>query len=247
MPRSTPFRLIALCALAAVLSLSIVASAAAKGLSADLRVVGSGGKVLAEKPVGARTTSVKTSPRAECFGQGSGGSGKAVSLRGNTAMGLLARASKSTPRLRPMLISDAFDFGIALCGVGGEVAKGEGSWYLKVNHRSLSVGGDQATIKRGDDVLWALVSSFPYPDELWLKAPKRVKAGEAFTVRVFAYDDKGKRKPVAGAEVSGAKGSTGSDGRVSVVLRKPRRLIARHGSDIPSAKVGVCVGGDCPK
>jgi hypothetical protein len=251
MPRSTPFRLVAACALAAILSLSIVAAAVAKGPSANLRVAVAGGKVLADKKVRARTASVKTSPKAECFGEGSGGSGKKVSIRGNTAMGLLARASKSTRSLRPLLISDAFDFGLALCGVGGEVVGENESWYLKVNHRSLTVGGDQATIQRGDDVLWALVRTeapdYAYPDELWLKAPKRAKRGRAFAVRVFAYDEKGKRKPVKGAKVSGAERRTGADGRTRVVLRKPRRLIARHGKDIPSAKVAVCVGSKCVK
>ncbi|MEZ5078555.1 MAG: hypothetical protein R2725_14055 [Solirubrobacterales bacterium] len=245
MPRITPLRLVAACALVTVLSLSIVASAAAKGLSADLRVVVAGGKVLAEKEVGARTTSVQTSAKAECFGKGSGGSGNSVSIRGNTGMGLLARASKSTRSLRPLLISDAFDFGLALCGVGGEVASGEGSWYLKINHKALAVGGDQAKFKRGDDVLWALVPSFPYPDELALVAPQRVRAGKAFTVRVFAYDEKGKRTPVEGAKVNGAKQRTGADGRTTVKLGKPRRLIARHGKDIPSARVAVCVGNKC--
>lgn len=247
MPRLIPFRLLAACALAVVLSLSIVAAAAAKGPMADLRVVGAGGKVLAEKTIGARTTSVKTSPKAECFGKGSGGSGKSVSIRGNTAMGLLARGSKSIRRLRPLLVSDAFDFGLALCGVGGFVARGEGSWYLKVNHKALAVGGDQATIKRGDEVLWSLVSSFPYPDELALRAPRRARAGEAFTVRVLAYDAMGKRKPVAGAKVTGARARTGADGRTEVTLGKPRRLIARHGQEIPSAREAVCVGGKCPK
>jgi len=249
MPRFTPFRLAAACALVAVLSLSIVSTAAAKGLSADLRVVGKKGRVLTEKRVGARTTAVKTSPRARCFGPENGGSGKPVSIRGNTAMGLLARASKSTPRLRPLLISDAFDFGLALCGIGGNVARAgtEESWYLKINHRAQSVGGDQARVRRGDEVVWALVTSFEYPDELWLKAPRRARAGKAFTVRVFAYDGSGKRRPVKGAKVTGAKSRTRADGRTKVRLPGPRRLIARKGQEIPSAKVAVCVGGRCPK
>ena len=247
MPRITPIRLAAACALAAVLSLSIVSSAAAKGLSADLRVVGSGGKVLAEKTVGARNTSVKTSPRANCFGPGSGGSGKSVSIGGGTAMGLLARASLSTRSLRPLLISDAFDFGLALCGVGGNVAKGEGSWYVKVNHKALTVGAEQAKIKRGDEVLFALASSFPYPNELWLQAPKRVAKGKPFTVRAFSYDEKGKRKPARNVKVTGAQSRTGADGRTRVTLGGPRKLIARLGQEIPSAKVGVCVGSKCPK
>ena len=76
MPRITPFRLAAACALALALLFSIAAVAAAKGVSADLRVVGAGGKVLAEKTLGPRTTTVKTSPKATCFGAGTGGSGK---------------------------------------------------------------------------------------------------------------------------------------------------------------------------
>lgn len=247
MPRLIPSRLAAACTLALLLSLSIVASAAAKGLSADLRVIGAGGKVLTEKKVGARTTSVKASPKATCFGPENGGSGKSVSIQGNTAMGLLARASKSTRTLRPLLISDAFEFGLALCGIGSSVASGEGSWYVKINHKALSVGGDQAKIKRGDEVLWSLAPSFPYPNELALTAPRNVKAGKAFTVRVFAYDEKGRRKPVKGAKVSGAKARTGADGRTTVKLGKPRRLIARKGQEIPSPKVAVCVGGKCPK
>lgn len=249
MPRFTPFRLAAACALVAVLSLSIVATAAAKGFSADLRVVGKKGGVLVEKRVGTRTTAVRTSPKARCFGPKSAGSGKSVSIRGNTAMGLLARASKSTPRLRPLLISDAFDFGLALCGIGGNVARAgtEESWYVKVNHKALSVGGDQAQIRPGDEVLWTLASSYDYPDELWLSAPRRARPGKAFTVRVFAYDGSGKRRPVKGAKVTGAKSRTRADGRTKVKLPGPRRLIARKGQEIPSAKVAVCVGGRCPK
>ena len=52
MPRLIPFRLAAACALALSLSLSLAAVACGrKGVTADLRVVGSGGKVLAEETV----------------------------------------------------------------------------------------------------------------------------------------------------------------------------------------------------
>jgi hypothetical protein len=250
MPRITPIRLAAACALALALSLSITASAGAKGFSADLRVVGSGGKVLAERTLGTATTSVTTSPKATCFGAGTGGSGKAVSIAGNTAMGLLARASKSTGSLRPLLISDSFDFGLALCGVGKSVARGSSSWYLKVNHRGLQVSGDAAKIKPGDEVLWALARTeapdFAYPDELSLTAPRTATAGTAFGVRVFSYDEKGRRTPVAGARVTGGSAPTGSDGRTKVTLSAPGLLTARHDGEIPSARVAVCVGGRCP-
>lgn len=247
MPRITPFRLAAVCALAVSLTLAFAAGATAKGFSADLRVVGAGGKVLAEKTVSTADTAVKTSPKAECFGAGTGGSGKSVTLKGNTAMGLLARASKTTPALSPLLISDHFDFGIALCGVGSSVVKGKASWYLKINHKSLEVGGDSAKIKPGDEVLWDLAPTYPYPDELALEAPNAVKAGQSFKVKVLAYDEKGKAKPAAGVKVSGASAPTDAGGRTTVTLTKPAKLIAQAKGEIPSAREPVCVGGKCPK
>jgi hypothetical protein len=251
MPRITPFRLAAVCALAMSIAFAFAAAAAAKGLRADLRVVGSGGKVLAEKTVASANVSVKTSPKATCFGPGTGGSGDPVQLQGNTAMALLASGAKTIPALRPLSISDHFDFGLALCGIGSSVARGSSSWYLKINHKSLQVGGEVAKIKAGDEVLWALEKTeapdFKYPDELVLSAPESGTAGKSFTVRVWAYDEKGRKAPQAGAKVSGAAQPTGADGRTTVMLGKPAKLIARATGEIPSAREAVCIGGKCPK
>jgi hypothetical protein len=245
MPRLVPTRLAAACALALITVLSVAATAVAKGPLVDLRVVGKGGKVLAEKPAGAGPVSVKSSPRADCFGPGTGGSGESVAVKAPTAMSALATASKSTASLRPLLLTDAFEFGLGLCGVGGSEATKELSWLFKVNHVAPEVGGDSVKVKAGDDVLWAL-APFPYPDELSLQAPDRVEPGRPFTVRVSAYDAKGRRKPAAGVTVSGAADPTDKSGAATVVLRKPRRLIARNGEDIPSNREAVCVGGKCP-
>ncbi len=253
MPRFIPFRLAAACALALFLSLPLAASAVGKGFSAELRVVGAGGKVLAEQPVASGAVSVKSSPRATCFGKGTGGSGRPVSLGANTAMGLLARGTKSIAALRPLLLSDHFGFGVALCGIGSSVAHGKSSWYLKVNHKGLSVGGDKAKIRAGDEVLWDLAPSYPYPNELALEAPESATAGQPFTVHVYSYDEKGKRKPVAGATVTATAasvlpasfGPTGADGSATVTLSGPATLSVRHGKEIPSAGVGVCVSGTC--
>ncbi len=65
-------------------------------------------------------------------------------------------------------------------------------------------------------------------------------------MRVFSYDEKGKRKPAAGVTVSGASGPTDASGRATVTLSKPALLIARLGADIPSNREAVCVGGKCP-
>lgn len=247
MPRLIPFRLAAACALALVLSLSLAASAVAKGVSAELRVVGKGGKTLTEQVLSTGTTTVKTSKKAKCFGAGNAGSGKSVTVKGATAMGLLAQASKSTASLRPLLVTDAFDFGLGICGVGGNVVSGKASWYLKVNHKGATVGGDAVKLKPGDEVLWDLAPSFPYPNELALEAPDSALGGTPFEVQVFAYDEKGKRKPVAGASVTGASGPTGPDGKTTVTLSAPMPLQAKHGKDIPSPLEAVCIGIVCPE
>jgi len=251
MPRSNSFRLAAACALALSLTLCFTAVAAAKGLQANLLVVGSGGKVLADKTVASANVSLKTNPKATCFGPDNGGSGDTVQVKGNTAMGLLASGAKTIPALKPLSITDAFDFGLAICGVGSSVAKGSSSWYLKINHKAQMVSGDAAKIKAGDEVLWALAKTeapdYTYPGELVLTAPATAKAGMEFSVRVWSYDEKGRKTPAEGAKVSGASAPTGADGRTTVTLAKPASLSAKATGEIPSAKVAVCVGGKCPK
>jgi hypothetical protein len=247
MPRLVPFRLAAACALALLL-LPIAAAALGEAkVPVRLRVVGGGGRVLAEETLRAGSARVPTSPRAECFGKGTGGSGKPVTIKGATALGLLGQAAASDAALRPLLITDHFSFGLALCGVGGDVARGEASWYLKVNHVNPKVGGQAVKLRRGDEVLWDLAPTYPYPNELALSAPPRAMAGQPFSVRVFSYDVKGKRSPAAGVKVTGAARPTGADGRTAVMLRRPALLIARGGGEIPSNRVAVCVGGSCPR
>jgi len=248
MPRLVPFRPAAACALVIAIVLSSVAVAAAKGPVAELRVVGSGGKVLTEKSFGVGSTSVKASPSAKCFGPGTGGSGKTIALEGPTALGMLVQASKFTAALRPLSVTDHFlsEFGLGLCGIGGLEAHGMNSWYFKVNHRAPSVGAEAVKVNAGDEVLFAY-GAYPYPDELALSAPAKVQAGVPFTVRVFAYDAKGKKKPAAGATVTGASGPTDAQGKAQVTLAAPAGLVARLGKDTPSGRVPVCVGGSCLK
>jgi hypothetical protein len=241
MPRLIPQRLAAACALALILAVCAVVPAAAKGPVASLRVVNTSGKTLAEDSFGAMTASAKASPKATCFGAGTGGSGKTVTVKGPTPLGMLMQAAAFTKTLKPLLITDHFSFGLGLCGVGGFTAHGESSWYLKINHKTPEIGGDKVTIHAGDEVLWYLATTFPYPDELVLSAPATAQAGAPFKVRVFSYDEKGKKKPAAGVKVNGAKEKTGPDGRTTVTLGKSARLFASNGTDIPSAREAVCV------
>src|ERR1044072_5491175 len=247
MPRLIPFRLVAACALAFVLLASTAGISAAK-VPTNLRVVGGSGKVLAEKTLKTGTTSVPTSKKATCFGKGTAGSGKAATIKGATALGLLGQAARSTKSLQPLLLTDAFDFGLGICGVGGYKATSKLSWYLKVNHENPELVGDAVKLKAGDEVRWAL-AAYPYPKELSLVAPFSAFPGEAFQVSVFSYDDKGKKRPAAGVTVTGASGPTDSAGHAMVTLSEGTTVVARRGKDIPSnsAIVLACdANGACP-
>src|ERR1044072_9399732 len=217
MPRLIPSRSAAACLpalfLFLLLALTGTASAANK-VEADLRVVGAGGKVLAEDSLRSGTTTIPTSRKADCFGKGSGGSGQGMKVKGSTALGLLATASRTTSSLRPLLITDAFDFGLGICGVGGSTAGGKLSWYLKVNHKNPELGGELGKVRPGDEVLWAL-AGFQYPKELSLEAPAEATPG-AVEVRVFSSDDRGRRKPAKGAKVNGAAARTEAQGGARV-------------------------------
>jgi hypothetical protein len=246
MPRLVPFRLVAACALALLVVLCSASLAAAKAPRVSLRVVGGGGKALSEQFIGAKTTSIKTSPQATCLGRGTGGSGKSVQIKGATALGVLGQASKLTPALRPLLVTDHFlsEFGLGLCGIGRSKTTKKLSWYLKVNHKNPNKGGELVKLHSGDEVLWAL-EPYPYPDELSLVAPHEAELGKPFTVSVFSYDDKGKKSPAAGVSVTGASAPTGADGTATVTLSAPTVLTASGGADIPSNQVAVCVSGAC--
>jgi hypothetical protein len=247
MPRPLHFRTVAACALALCVAMMILAgTASAAGFSANLRVIGKNNKVLAEGPVKTADISVKTSPKATCFGAGTGGSGEPAALKGNTALGLLADGVKLFGGLAPLSISDHFEFGLAVCGVGKSVARGKASWYLKINHKGATVSGNKAKIKAGDEVLWDLAPGYPYPEELVLSAPAKATAGTAFPVHVYEYDEKGKHKAAVGATVTGAVTPTDKRGMTMVTVSKPTALTAANGEAIPSAAEPVCIGKKCP-
>lgn len=240
---------------ACLLALSLASAAAAakpKTVAGDLRVVDSNGRTLAQQTqyVG-DGVKVKSDEDADCFGDGTGGSGKPVAIPGFTALSQLADAGAADRSVRPLSISDHFDFGIALCGIGRAVSPQTGFWYLKRDHAGSQVGGDQTPVKPGDEILWYLVEDFstPTPDELVLSAPDAAKAGGELTVKVVSYDDAGERTPAAGVSVEGADGETDAKGRLTVDADEPMlELTATREGSIPSNTEFVCTEGpgDCP-
>jgi hypothetical protein len=248
---SCRFRRVAFgCALLA--ATAFPASAAAKNVSADLRVESTNGKILADVTQYTSPAKVKTDRGADCFGSGNGGSGDRVKIPNPTALGLIADALPRLPRLRPLSLTDHFSFGLGVCGIGGLTAGDpDPFWYVKRNHVGAQVGGDQVKVHRGDQILWYLAPSFPAGAELRLKAPARAKPNDPVPVKVLTYTDTGKRKPAAGATVDFASGPTDAKGRTSLVFPSAGHtsVQATRGGDIPSAKVRVCVDADisrCP-
>ena len=236
-----------------LLAISFTSLAEAKSgtIPADLRIVDSAGKSLADGTQYSGPAKLKTSRKADCFGPGTGGSGGKVGLPGSTALGQLAAAGGAFPGSDPLAVTDAFDFGLGLCGIGRAVAPATGFWYLKVDHVASLVGGEQTAVRRNDEILWYLIADFtdPTPDELALKAPTSADPGEQVRVKVLSYDGDGTRTPAAGAQVTGAEGLTGADGRTTITAGDGvSHLRATRAGSIPSNTVALCSGraSQCP-
>jgi hypothetical protein len=231
------------CAVVLVLLLPGVARAA---VPVDLRVVDTDGFTMAQQTQFTDTVKIKPSPEADCFGPPGGDPNNEVTLNGPTALGAVWDASQADADLRPIWITDQFSFGLGLCAIGGKVPPSSGFWYLKVNHVGSQVGGDQAVVSSGDEVLWYLTPNFPPGDELELVGPEVAKPGEPFQVQVFSYTDAGERSPAAGALVSGAFEPTDANGITSVTPSGGGTLAlqATRGVDIPSNLLDVTVSAE---
>ena len=179
MPRLIPIRLAAACALALVLLLSTAAIASAKGAAADLRVVGSGGKVLAEETLGAGHDLGPDQPEGDLLRQGhrrqrqGGRRSKAP-----TALGLLAQAAKSTTALKPLLITDCLRLRPRALRGRRLSATTKLSWYLKVNHKNPELGGELGQAEgRRRSALGA--GALPLPERAGAERAGRGDAGRA--------------------------------------------------------------------
>lgn len=89
-------------------------------------------------------------------------------------------------------------------------------WEIFVNNRAASVGICDLKLHAGDQILFAAVPAQGTVYPLGLAGPSRVTAGKAFTLRVVAYNAKGKAKPVSGVKVSGASRPSNAHGLVTV-------------------------------
>ena len=171
MPRLIPFRLAAACALALVLL--ALRCAATRGRQGPEPTCASSARAARSSP-NRRSRPARRGqdqPQGDLLRRRHRRQRRSRSRQRRDRAGPAGQAAKTTAALRPLLITDAFDFGLGICGVGGSIVQGKASWYLKVNHKGPQVGGDAAKLKAGDEVLWALAPSYPYPNELALEAP----------------------------------------------------------------------------
>ena len=176
-------------------------------------------------------------------------------VQGPTALGLLWSGAAVTKQLRPVAVSDEFDFGLLVCGISSFVGGDTAYWLYKVDHKSPEVGADQFPLKGGEEVLWYFsdtTANVNTGDELALQAPARAKPDSTVAVRVWSYDAAGKRTPAAGAVVQGEDEAT-TDAQGRATRRDARsqgtlRLRAERGADIPSQTVSVCITAkpSCP-
>jgi hypothetical protein len=252
-PISRPRAGALIAASAALISMFVLAGIARASVPVDLRVVDSSGSVLGDYTQYTDKVTVKTDTKANCFGEGTEGSGDKVKVKGATALGAVVDgAAAGDTDLKPISVTDAFDFGLGVCGIGGEVAPATGFWLLKQNYVETQTGGDQTKVKRNDAITWFLDPDFADapPAELLLDAPARTTLGDPTQVQVFEYDSTGTHVPAPGVTVTGASQPTGADGTTTIeVTSASTTLVAKRDGAISDASQICAAGnlGDCPK
>ncbi len=238
----------------AVLILSTFTASAGASVPVLLRVVDGDGTILADHTQYTDPVKPRTDPGADCFGPGTGGSGDRVTVPGKTALGAVVDGRVADRDLDPVSVTDAFDFGLGVCGIGEAIAPQTGFWYLKQDHAATTTGGDQTKVKRFDEVLWYLDPDFADapPAELELVQPSRVQFGDPFQVTVFEHADDGTRSPAAGVSVTGAAQPTTADGTTEATIpegdTETGELTATRSGAISDSE-RICAGArldDCP-
>ena len=180
------------------------------------------------------------------------GSGEEGSLNGPTALGLLVQASDFTSDLRPVQISDEFDFGLLVCGIGDFESSDTAFWLYKVDHVAPEVGADQFPINRSNkEVLWYFFDSATgsnVGDELELELSDNiVQAGTPVEVTVRQYDGSGQAAPAPGVTLQGAGDvTTDANGKASIVFDEASRPFIRgvRTGDIQTDLLHLCVWED---
>ena len=179
-----------------------------------------------------------------------GGTGDSYTIDGPSALGLLIQADDFTSALRPVQISDEFDFGKFVCGVGGYEGGDMNYWSYKVDHVLPEVGADQFPINRSHhEVLWYFVRGTSNSgNELDLSLSDNiVKVGTPVHVTVRAYDMTGQASAAAGVRLEGAGDvMTDANGEATLVFDEAGRPFIRgvRDPDVQTDLLHLCVWED---
>jgi hypothetical protein len=224
---------------ACVLTATAAAPATAAPITAKLRVEAAGKALDRGYRYVTDTTTFKTSNSEAC-----GGSGKTDTVNGPTALGVLVDAADYNARLRPVEVSDQFEFGLFVCGIGGHQS-GDSFWGLRVNHAEAQVGGDRYALRTGDEVLWTHITfdGANSGSELVLESEDRsVQVGEPVEVQVLAYGAEGNSTPAEGVTLASGV-MTDATGRAELVFDAASRPTVRgtRGNDIPTEPKRFCI------
>ncbi|MEA2412102.1 MAG: hypothetical protein QOC77_2663 [Thermoleophilaceae bacterium] len=120
--------------------------------------------------------------------------------------------------------------------VGPDAATSSQFWGVAVQGKSLQVGGCQAIVTVGDEVLWAY-DSFG-KKLLRASGPKTTRVGRLTKVKVI---DTEKNKPVAGARIGGKKTNAGGVAKLRFKTPGTKRLKATASKAIRSNQLVVKV------
>ncbi len=228
---------------ACVLALAAASSASAASVTSQLRVEANGHDIGPGWHYAHDSVSYETSRGAPCNGSGESGS-----IAEPSALGVLVQGAEYTRRLDPVRISDQFEFGPFVCGVGAFESSDSAFWLYKVDHVAPEVGGDQFPIESsGRQVLWYLTDTATGANtgnELFLSVGDRiVETGNPVTVTVLEYDANGQPTPAAGVRIMGAGDAvTDPTGGATLVFDEPGRKFIRgvRGIDIPTDGLRLC-------
>jgi hypothetical protein len=225
-------------ALAACVFAALAAPSAADAVTTQLRVEAGGKDIGFGYHYVHRSVTYKTSTAC-------GGTGDSYTIDGPSALGLLFQAADVNRALRPVQVSDEFDFGKFVCGVADYEGSDTAYWLYKVDHVEAEVGGDQFPIDRShDEVLWYFVNGTSNSgNELELRLHDQVvQVGEPVEVTVRQYDRNGKASPAKGVRLTGGA-RTKKNGTAQVVFNSTGtgRIRGVRAPDIPTATEYLCV------
>jgi hypothetical protein len=165
-----------------------------------------------------------------------GTNGGANPTPGPTATGALDTAVKQA-NLGFLAAYDSSFSDFIVSKIGPDASTASKFWGVAVDDSPLQVGGCQAQVKAGNEVLWAY-DLFSKKHVLRLTGPKKVAAGKTFKVKVV---DGQNGKAVKGAKVGGKKTDKRGIARLRFTKTATKRLKATEAKSVRSNQIAVKV------